>query len=157
MKLFHKENGKEVVYVQRQDMVHLFESNIAFPASIYNKVFDQPVGIIDETNRFEFIKFEKESEVEFFKKIKSIIDLDDYKDLTEEQFMEKMEKMVDEANSIGYSWNAMNLQDRVKNQNLFWEREDLEYMLTFLCELFFVLRGEKTMPFPDFVVLPTMK
>lgn len=157
MKLFHKENGKEVVYVQRQDMVHLFESNIAFPASIYNKVFDKPVGIIDETNRFEFIKFEKESEVEFFKKIKSIIDLDDYKDLTEEQFMKKMEKMVDEANSIGYSWNEMSLQDRVKNQNLFWEREDLEYMLTFLCELFFVLRGEKTMPFPDFVVLPTMK
>ena len=37
----NKENGKEVVYVQKQDIVNLFESNIAFPASIYNKVFDK--------------------------------------------------------------------------------------------------------------------
>ena len=57
MKLFHTENGKETVYVQMQDIMQLNQSDIAIPASIYTKVFTG-VTIVDDSNRFEFVKFD---------------------------------------------------------------------------------------------------
>lgn len=100
MKLFHTENGKETVYVQLQDIVQLNQSNIPIPASIYTKVFSASVTIVNDSNRFNFVKFTEKHEVIFFKELDFIIDYDQYKNFTDEQLEEEGQKLVKKKNEI---------------------------------------------------------
>lgn len=153
MKLFHTENGKEAVYVQMQDIMHLSSTNMPIPASIFTKVFTGVV-IVDDSNRFEFVRFDEEDEVKLFRELDFIIDYDQYKDLTNAQLEEEWQKLLTKANQIAKKWNAMTMEERQKNSNLPQEHDNLGHMLNFLLEICAVKEGKRTMPFPDFVILP---
>ena len=75
MKIFHTENGKEAVYVQMQDFMELNLRDIPIPSFIY-EVF-KGVIIVDDSNRFDFVRFDDDQEVKFFKGIDFIIDYDE--------------------------------------------------------------------------------
>ena len=150
MKLFHTENGRETVYVQMQDIMQLNQSDISIPASIYIKVFTG-ITIVDDSNRFDFVEFNEEHEVKFFKELEFILDYDQYKGLTDEQLEEEGQKIADRANKIAEKWNSMFPEEREKNSNLVQEYENIEYMLNFLSEIYAVKHGKRSMPFPDFV------
>ena len=150
MKLFHTENGRETVYVQMQDIMQLNQSDISIPASIYIKVFTG-ITIVDDSNRFDFVEFNEEHEVKFFKELEFILDYNQYKGLTDEQLEEEGQKIADRANKIAEKWNSMFPEEREKNSNLVQEYENMEYMLNFLSEIYAVKHGERSMPFPDFV------
>lgn len=150
MKLFHTENGRETVYVQMQDIMQLNQSDISIPASIYIKVFTG-ITIVDDSNRFDFVEFNEEHEVKFFKELEFILDYDQYKGLTDEQLEEEGQKIADRANKIAEKWNSMFPEEREKNSNLVQEYENMEYMLNFLSEIYAVKHGKRSMPFPDFV------
>ena len=111
MKLFHTENGKEVVYVQMQDIMHLNQSDLPIPASIYTKVFTG-VTIVNDSNRFDFVRFDEEHEVEFFRDLEFVIDYDKYKDLTDEQLENEGQKLAVKANEIAEKWNSMSEKER---------------------------------------------
>ncbi len=152
MKLFHKENGQETVYVQMQDILYLVhESNVSVPASIFEKVFSVGAVFVTDANRFDFIRFEEEHEVDFFKKLEFVIDYDQYKDFSEEQLIAEVKKLEDKANEIAEKWNDMTSEERRENSELYEEHQNLDYMCRFLCEIYFVKHGKRSMPFPDFV------
>ena len=102
MKIFRKENNRDVVYVQMQDIMFIENEldDIAIPASIHIKICPKGVTMVDDSNRFDFVKFDKEPEVDFFKTLNFIIDYNDYKDLTDEQFQERLKNVVDEYNNL---------------------------------------------------------
>lgn len=153
MKLFHTENGKEAVYVQMQDIMHLNHSDMPIPASIYTKVYTGVV-IVDNSNRFNFVKFDEEHEVKFFKELEFVIDYDQYKDLTDEQLKEEYQKLAIKANGIAEKLNAMTPDEIEQNRHLLLEYENLEYMLNFLSEIYAIKHGKREMPFPEFVEMP---
>ncbi len=146
MKLFHTENGKEVVYVQMQDIMHLNQSDLPIPASIYTKVFTG-VTIVNDSNRFDFVRFDEEHEVKFFRDLEFVIDYDKYKDLTDEQLEEEGQKLAVKANEIAEKWNNMSEEERKQNSNLLQEHENLGYMLNFLSEIYAVKHRKRKMPF----------
>ncbi len=156
MKLFHTENGKEVVYVQMQDIMHLNQSDLPIPASIYTKVFTG-VTIVDDSNRFDFVRFDEEYEVSFFRDLEFVIDYDKYKDLTDEQLEDEGKKLAVKANEIAEKWNNMSEEERKQNTNLLQEHENLGYMLDFLSEIYAIKHRKKKMPFPEFVHVPKAK
>lgn len=156
MKLFHTENGKEVVYVQMHDIMHLNQSDLPIPASIYTKVFTG-ITIVDDSNRFDFVRFDEEHEVRFFRDLEFVIDYDKYKDLTDEQLEEEGQKLSVKANKIAEKWNNMSVEKRKQNSNLLQEYENLGYMLNFLSEIYAVKHRKRTMPFPEFVQVPDVK
>ena len=121
MKIFHKENNRDVVYVQMQDIMFIENEldDIAIPASIHIKICPKGVTMVDDSNRFDFVKFDKEPEVDFFKTLNFIIDYNDYKDLTDEQFQERLKNVVDEYNNLVNKWNKMSKAEHKKNINLF--------------------------------------
>lgn len=80
MKLFHTENGKESVYVQMQDIMYLNNTDMPIPVSIYTKLFTGIV-IVDDSNRFDFVRFDEEHEAKFFRELNFVIDYDQYKAL----------------------------------------------------------------------------
>lgn len=156
MKLFHTENGKEVVYVQMQDIMHLNQSDLPIPASIYTKVFTG-VTIVNDSNWFDFVRFDEEHEVRFFRDLEFVIDYDKYKDLTDEQLEEEGQTLAVKANEIAEKWNNMSEEERKQNSNLLQEHENLGYMLNFLSEIYAVKHRKRTMPFPEFVQVPKAK
>ena len=151
MKLFHTENGKEVVYVQMQDIMHLInQSDLPVPVSIYTKVFTG-VTIVNDSNRFDFVRFDEEHEVSFFRDLEFVIDYAKYKDLTDEQLEEEGQKLAVKANEVAKKWNNMSGEERDQNTNLLQEHENLGYMLNFLNEIYAVKHHKREMPFPEFV------
>lgn len=152
MKLFHTENGKEVVYVQMQDIMHIhYETDIPLPETIFVKVFTTGVTIVTDANRFDFVKFEEDDEVKFFRDLKFIIDFDQYKSFSDEQLEEEAQKFAVKANDIATKWNGMKPEEREENYSLYVEHSNLDYMIKFLCEIYAVKHGERSMPFPEFV------
>lgn len=154
MKVFHTENGKEAVYVQMQDIMYLSnETDMPIPASIFTKVFTG-VTIVTDANRFEFVKFDEEHEVKFFRELNFIIDFDQYKGFTDEQLEAEAQKLGAKANEIAEKWNSMKPEEREKNAELYEEHRNLGYMINFLSEIYAVKHGKRKMPFPDFVKMP---
>ena len=58
---------EDAAYVQMNDMMHLNQSDLPIPASVFMKVFGQGIVIIDNSNRFDFVKFEESEDIEFFR------------------------------------------------------------------------------------------
>ena len=46
------------VYVQKNDIAYLNQTDLAIPASIFMKVFGSGIVIIDDSNRYEFVEFD---------------------------------------------------------------------------------------------------
>ena len=154
MKLFHTEDGKEVVYVQRHDMMYInSEMDIPIPASVFLKFFNG-ITIVDDSNRFEFVKFEGEDAVKYFKDLDFIIDFDQYKGFTDDQLEEEVQKLGAKANEIAEKWNSMTEKKRKENISLLEEYQKIEYMIQFLCEIYAVKHKKREMPFPEFVEIP---
>lgn len=153
MKLFHTENGKEVVYVQMQDIMHLHQSDLPMLATIFTKVFTGPT-IVNDSNRFDFVRFDEEAEVRFFRDLEFVIDYDKYKGLTDEQLEEEWQKLAVKANEIAKKWNNMSEEERKENSNLLQDHENFGYMLNFLSEIYAIKHRKRTMPFPEFVQVP---
>lgn len=154
MKLFHTENGKETVYVQMQDIMYLSnETDIPIPATIFTKVFTG-MTIVTDANRFDFVRFDGEHEVKFFREQEVIIDFDQYKDLTDEQLEAEAQKLGKRADEIAKRWNGMKPEERKENSSLYDEHRDLGYMINFLSEIYAVKHGKRNMPFPKFVEMP---
>lgn len=151
MKLFHNENGRDVVYVQIHDIFFISnETDITIPESIITKVFSN-VTIVDCSNRFDFVRFDEDSEVAFFKKLDFIIDYDDYKDLTDKQLNEKYQKAVEMHNSIATKFNSMPLDLRDHNMDLRDKHAQLKHMFISISDLYELKHGNISMPFPEFV------
>lgn len=151
MKLFHNENGRNVVYVQLQDIFFIFhETYITIPESIITKVFSN-VTIVDDSNRFDFVRFDEDSEVAFFKKLDFIIDYDDYKDLTDKQLNEKYQKAVEMHNSVATEFNSMPLNLRNRNMDLRNKNAQLKHLFISISDLYELKHGNISFPFPEFV------
>lgn len=145
MKLFHTEKGKEVVYVQMQDIMFLSnETDMPIPATIFTKVFTGVV-IVNDLNRFNFVRFDEEYEVKFFKEIDFIIDFDKYKEFTDEQLEEEAQKLAAKSREIAEKWNSMTEEERKNNLSLYSENENIGYMINFLSEIYAVKHGQQEM------------
>ena len=151
MKIFHTENNREVIYVQMQDLAYLYnETAISVPQSIVNQVFSG-VTLINDSNRFDFIRFEKESEVSFFKNINFIINYNDYKNLTDDQLQERYEEFVNEYNKLVKKWNNMSIKKRKNDHNTICSLQNIKYIIDFIQEIYNFKYEGKSMPFPDFI------
>lgn len=154
MKVFHTENGKDTVYAQMQDIMYLYnETDIPIPATIVEKV-STGVTIVTDANRFEFVKFDEEDDVKFFRELEFIIDFDKYKSFTDEQLQEEAYKLGSKADEIAEKVNSMTTEERRENRNLYEEHRNLGYMIDFLSEIYAVKHGKRVMMFPDFVKMP---
>ena len=81
MKVFR--NGK--VFVQLKDLKYLFEyGGYIIPQSVYKKALKRTLDMTDE-DKNEFIMFDDPKEVELFREIKYIIDLDQFKDMSDKE------------------------------------------------------------------------
>ena len=135
-------------------MGFLSHSDSSIPASIFLKVFGDGITIIDNSNRFEFIKFEEKSEIEFFKSQDWIVDFDDVKNLDDVQFIELGQSIAKQKNDIAIKYNAMSNEERVDNQYLFFECERLDFKMYSLRDILWLKQGHIHFDLPSGIHFP---
>ena len=145
---------KDAVYVQKHDIAFLTHTDLEFPASIFNKVFGNGTVIINDSNRWEFIKFEKEEDIKFFKEQDWIIDYNDVKDLSDEQFAEMGCAVVEKKNDIAKIYNGMSEKERKENMDMVYRCERLDHKMYSLRDILWFKQGHLKMDLP---IVPDLK
>lgn len=135
MKLFRKENGVDVVYVQLQDLAFLFHLHL-LPSFINPKDYEE--RIIDG-NGTDYIKFSDEQVVSLLKQLDFILDRDLYESMSYDIV----------------SWNLSKISqyiisERHKGFGLGNEFEKLQYKLNTLSHILEAKSRGEQLPLPDF-------
>ena len=142
------------VYVQKDDMIALNETNLPIPTSIFNKVWGVGITIINGTNRYEFIKFEEEHEIEYFKELDWIVDYNELKDLDESEFIALGEKAAQEQKEIAEKYNFMTKEEQNKNQDLVSRHEMLTFKIYSIRDVLWFKQGHIRFELPEGVEYP---
>ena len=126
-------------YVQKNDLAYLNSSDLPIPASIFMKVFGNGVTIINDSNRYDFVKFDEESEIEYFKDLDWMIDYNQVKDLSEDE-------MIKLAESIG--------EERKQHTNMVTKCDLLEFKFYSLRDILWFKQGHIPMELPEGIDYP---
>ena len=138
----------DVVYVQKNDIMYLSNLNIDIPFSIYYKLYSNPTKI-DDSNKYEFIKYDTEEEIETFKRLDWIIDYNDVKDLTIEQLNEMGESVANQKQIAITRLNFM--PPYLKKECLYISEQckKLNYKMSSIIDIIWLKKGRLTFEFPD--------
>lgn len=145
MKIF-TENG---VYVQKNDIAYLFETDIPIPAVIFNNIYSNGIFVVDSRNRNEFILFEESEAIEFFSKINWILDYNIYKDLTIEELLKKYKKLCDQSVAVGIKYDSIKPSERHSHSYLVDMYERLEYQTNGIRDLVLLKQGKINFELPE--------
>lgn len=143
MKIFRN----EAVYVQKNDVAYFNKFDEPILASVYVKLFSEPVNIINDRNRYEFIKYDEEQEIEFFKKQEWILDYDDVKSLTDEELIQLGTSFSDKLNELASVINnPSTLEETAKA--LYEQYQKLQYKMYSLRDYIWYKQGKLNINFP---------
>ncbi len=143
------------IYVQKNDMVYLNQLDLAIPTSIFMKVFGSGVVIIDDSNRYEFVKFDAPEEIEFIKGIDWMIDFNKVKDLSEEEMITLGRSIAEERNRVAHKLNSMTQEEIKENMNMVSQYKLLDFKMYSLRDVLWFKQGKIKIELPEGVTLPT--
>ena len=136
------------IYVQKNDLAHLTHVDDPVPASIYLKAFGGPYTIINDSNRYDFVKFTEENEIAFFKKQEWIIDYDAVKDFKDEDFVELGKSIAKEQEEQANLYNSMSAEEQSKNRDIVVYCDLLEFKFYSLRDILWFKQGHIKMTLP---------
>lgn len=140
---------KNAVYVQKNDLAYLNRTNLSIQASIFMKIYGNDILIIDDSNRFEFEKFEDDSEISFFSELDWIIDYNSVKDLSYDEFVEMGQSIAQSRNQIAQQFNSMSEDERKKNFGMVTQCELLDFKIHSLRDILWFKQGYLKMTLPE--------
>lgn len=141
-------------YVQKNDIAYLNQTDLSIPVSIFMKVFENGIVIIDNSNRYEFVKFETPKEIEFFKGLSWMINYNDIKDLSEKEIIELGQNIAQERNEIVIKFNSMTEEERKENMNMVQQCDFLDFKMYSLRDFLWFKQGHIKMELPEGVEYP---
>lgn len=142
------------VYVQKNDIAYLNETDLPIPASIFMKVFGNGIVIIDDSNRYEFVKFEAPEEIEFFKGLSWMINYNEVKDLSKGETITLAQSIAREKNEIATKFNSMSEKERKENMQMVQQCELLDFKIHSLRDVFWFKQGRIKMDLPEEIEYP---
>lgn len=141
--------ANDAAYVQLNDITYLNHSDLPIPASIFTKVYGDGVFYVSDHNRYDFMKFDEESEIEFFKGVDWMIDFNSVKDLNEEETISLGQSIAEEKNTIAKKFNAMTDKEKEKNMSMVTQCELLDFKMYSLRDVLWFKQGHIKMTLPD--------
>lgn len=148
---------KDGIYVQKNDIAYLTQSDKSIPESIFLTVFGQgSYTIIDDSNRYEFVKFTSTEEIEYLNALNWIVDYNSLKDLSTEELENKFNELADKRRALADKYNNMSIEEKMKNIELVDECENLRYMMLNINDINLFKHGRLSMTLPKGVERPTL-
>ena len=137
--------NKKAVYVQKKDIAILRKvwklDDTVLPSSIFIKCIGEKSTIEDNgKDRLDFVMFENEDEIEFFKNIYWIYDYDKLKELNGEEIQNIYFKLRNKITKLDYAISKKLSNDDSKYAYIYMKRDILDHMMDELVEL---LKSEK--------------
>lgn len=149
MKIFHKEeNGKEVVFVQEEDILFFIIENREMPLCILEVFYKDGIKPVDAVLR-RFVKIDSEEAVKFFKEKDYIIDYNQYKDFTVRQLERKIKRVGKEIIKIEQKIEKStddDIRQIAQKVEAYCDKKYLRYELFLLKDL---KEGKTKINFPD--------
>ena len=142
MKIFNEEKSKKVVYVQRNDLAMLDSSSLVVPGSCLI------TGLVDDSNRYNFVRFEDPRIVQLFEGLDWVVDYKSFRGQDDEFFADAYNEVVAEMKSIEETYEGMFEFERKDHQDMLERYELLEYKKNSICSIYDALTGKVKMPFP---------
>lgn len=142
-------------YIQRDDMTVLMKCNRPIPRTIYRAVFSEEINIIDDYNRYEFLEFTRPEEIIFFKEADWIVDYNEVKDLSEDEFIKLGQQIVEEKNNIAHKYNCMSSQEKNNNIAMVLQCELLDFKMYALRDVLCFKQGHIKMKLPEGIDYPS--
>ncbi len=139
---------ENAVYVQKNDIAYLTHTDLPIPASIFTKVFGNDIAIIDDSNRYEFEKFEDAREINFFKKLDWIVDYNLVKDLSDDEIIKMGQSVAQLKNQIAQKFNSMSEGEREKHLDMVTQCELLDFKIYSLRDILWYKQGHLKMTLP---------
>lgn len=147
--VFMKIITNDAAYVQKNDIAYLNQTDLDIPASIYLKACETGTFIVDDSNRYEFIRFNKSDEIQFFKNQDWILDYNQVKDMTEDELIEYGERIITQYNELAKTFNALSEQERIQNTELDMRCDLLGFQIFSLHDFIFYRKGLLEMQLPS--------
>jgi len=141
----------DAIYIQKNDIFYLRHTNlyIPIPSSV------DYINISDK-DRYEFIKYEDEKDIEFLKNLDLIINYDEFKDLSEEEIINLGQSIAQEKNRIANKFNSMPEKFREENIDIVEEKcKLLGFKMYSLRDLLLFKKGMLKMNLPDGIPYPS--
>ena len=104
------------IYIQKKDLIYLCYYNSDIPYSILLKINN--ILINNKNNINEFIKFDEEKELEYFKKIDWILDFNEIKDLNNIEIENFKENILSESETLLKKIKQMTFKEQTQDMNL---------------------------------------
>ena len=145
----------KAVYVQKNDIMYLYQSDLTIPGSIFIKVFGNGTVIINDDNRYEFIEFNEPDQIKFFQSLDWMIDFDEVKDLSEAEIIDLGQKIASERNSIAQKFNSMSPEEKEKNADMVFQCDLLDFKMYSLRDIYWLKQGKIQMTLPEGIEFPT--
>lgn len=150
MKIFND----DCVYVQLNDIAYLNSFDLPIPASIYMKVFGRGVTIINNGNRYNFVRFDDESEIDFFKGLDWMIDYDEVKNLSCDEIGSMCMEVAREQTQIVEAYNDMPVDEKRCHSNMINKCQLLEFKFYSLRDFLWFKQGNIHMTLPEGIDYP---
>ena len=146
MKIFS--NNK--AYVQNNDLAYLMRGaeGISIPASIFEKVFGK-VFIVTDQNKYDFVEFTEQAEIEFFKECDWMVDYNSFDNMTEEEIIQIGCKINEERNKIAQAFNSLKQKEKERQyQKVSTQIELLEFKMMCVRDVLWHKQGNLSFPLP---------
>lgn len=118
----------DAVYVQYCDVFNIIDivtlMKIECPNCVSRRCFRNDI-VVDGDNRYAFMEFKEKEAINFFKKLDCIIDYSCVFNKSEEELLEMIRVLFEEATALIDKYNKMN----TKNQNKNYHKMHSEYHL----------------------------
>ena len=140
---------KETVYVQRNDINYLRQfENMNDYFNIYAKTFTNDINIIDDSNRYEFVRFSDPEDIKYFETIDWILDYKDVKSLNEKELIELGCSFSDQLNELARIINNSSKSPEAAKR-LYDQYQRLQYKMYSLRDFIWYKKGMLDMTFPE--------
>lgn len=144
----------KAVYVQKNDLGYLFSSDIPIPASIYLQAAGPEFMIINDTNRYDFVKFEEDSEIEYFNGMDWMVEYSEVKDLPVGDILGLEEDIITKRNGIASKFNEMSQDEKKKNYSMVQQCELLQFKMFSLNDIVKMKSGKLSIELPEGIDYP---
>lgn len=135
---------EKAIYVQKVDIDRLCDNDVFIPYSILH------CGItIDENTKYEFVKFDKEEDINYFNSIDWIMDYDELKKLSNEEIINMWKSMKEEKEKITQQYETMKSGQNDEVSKMIRRSLSLHLKTWFLTEFLSFRYGDLEMPLPE--------
>lgn len=135
------------VYVQKNDLAYLQSSSLPIPAPVYLAIVKDGF-CVNNVNRWEFVRFEGEPFIDYFRGLDWIVDYDAIKNLDEKELISCGQSYADRRRDIALELSEMSESERRKRKDLPIEFELLGYQSLFLKDFILFKKGLIRMSLP---------